>query len=56
MPNTTTQANLWGIDNRLKTPYADAVDLSIGRELPKALSLGAGSFSRLVRATLSSRQ
>jgi hypothetical protein len=33
------QANLWGVDDTLKTPHSYAVDFSIGRELPKRFSL-----------------
>ena len=34
-PAGTGLAIQWGLDNRIKTPYAYTFDLSIGRELPK---------------------
>ena len=36
-PNS--QANLWGVDDTLKTPHSYAVDFSIARELPNHFSL-----------------
>lgn len=55
MPSTTAQANLWGIDNTLKTPHAYAVDFSIGRELPKRLSLQVSYVGRFGRDLLTQR-
>jgi hypothetical protein len=34
-----SQANLWAVDDTLKTPHSYAVDFSIGRELPNRFSL-----------------
>jgi hypothetical protein len=36
----------WGLDDRLKTPYADVVSLSIQRELPKNLVFEASYIGR----------
>jgi hypothetical protein len=54
-PPTTAQANLWGIDNTLKTPHAYAVDFSIGRELPKRFSLQLSYVGRFGRDLLTQR-
>ena len=39
VPTLNAQANLWGVDDTLKTPHSYSVDFSIGRELPKRFSL-----------------
>jgi Carboxypeptidase regulatory-like domain len=54
-PPVTAQANLWGIDNTLKTPHAYAVDFSIGRELPKRFSLQLSYVGRFGRDLLTQR-
>jgi hypothetical protein len=55
LPPVLAQANLWGIDNTLKTPHAYAVDLSIGRELPKRFSLQMSYVGRFGRDLLTQR-
>jgi hypothetical protein len=55
IPPTTAQANLWGIDNTLKTPHAYAVDFSVGRELPKRFSLQLSYVGRFGRDLLTQR-
>ena len=45
----TGMAITWGVDNRIKTPYAVTADFSIQRELPHGFSLEAnyiGTFGR----------
>jgi len=49
------QAITWGIDQSLKTPYAYAFDFSIGRELPKKMSLQLAYVGRLGRNLLTQR-
>ena len=41
-----SQANLWAVDDTLKTPHSYAVDLSIGRELPNHFSLQVSYVGR----------
>jgi len=53
--SSTGQANLWGIDNTMKTPHAYTVDLSIGRELPKRFSLQLSYVGRFGRRLLTQR-
>ncbi len=55
VPGLASQANLWGIDNTLKTPHAYAVDVSIGRELPKRFSLQLSYVGRFGRDLLTQR-
>jgi hypothetical protein len=55
IPPSTAQANLWGVDNTLKTPHAYAVDFSIGRELPKRFSLQLSYVGRFGRDLLTQR-
>jgi len=43
-PNS--EANLWAVDDTLKTPHSYAVDLSIGRELPNHFSLQVSYVGR----------
>jgi hypothetical protein len=60
-PNTTfpytypegTEQISWGIDNKLKTPYTEAFDLSVQRELPGGLTLETAYVGRLGRHLLS---
>jgi len=54
-PGINSQANLWGVDNTLKTPHAYAVDFSIGRELPKRFSLQLSYVGRFGRDLLTQR-
>jgi hypothetical protein len=49
------EAITWGIDQSLKTPYAYAMDFSIGRELPKGFSLQLSYVGRLGRRLLTQR-
>jgi hypothetical protein len=44
----------WGADNRLKTPYAEAMDLSIQREVRGGLTLEVAYVGRLGRHLLQS--
>ena len=55
VPSFSAQANLWGIDDTLKTPHAYAVDFSIGRELPKRFSLQLSYVGRFGRDLLTQR-
>jgi Carboxypeptidase regulatory-like domain len=54
-PPSGIQAITWGIDQSLKTPYAYAFDFSIGRELPKKMSLQLAYVGRLGRNLLTQR-
>jgi hypothetical protein len=54
-PGTGAQANLWANDDTLKTPHAYAVDLSIGRELPKRFSLQLSYVGRFGHRLLTQR-
>lgn len=54
-PPATGQAITWGIDQSIKTPYAYAFDLALGRELPKGLSLQVSYVNRLGRNLLTQR-
>ncbi len=49
------QAITWGIDQSIKTPYAYAIDFSIGRELPNRFSLQLSYAGRLGRNLLTQR-
>ena len=49
------QAITWGIDQSLKTPYAYAVDFSVGRELPHGFSLQIAYVGRFGRNLLTQR-
>jgi hypothetical protein len=49
------QAITWGIDQSLKTPYAYAVDFSIGRELSHGYSLQVAYVGRFGRNLLTQR-
>src|ERR1700674_1374338 len=40
------QANLWAVDDTLKTPHSYSVDFSIGRELPNRFSLQLSYIGR----------
>jgi Carboxypeptidase regulatory-like domain len=55
LPGTTAQANLWGLDNTLKTPHAYTVDFSVGRELPHRFSLQVSYVGRFGRNLLTQR-
>jgi hypothetical protein len=54
-PPATGQAITWGVDQSIKTPYAWAFDFSVGRELPKGLSLQVSYVNRLGRNLLTQR-
>jgi len=54
-PPIAAQANLWGIDDTLKTPHAYAADFSIGRELPGRFSLQFSYVGRFGRDLLTQR-
>ena len=49
------QAIVWGVDDTIKTPYAYAIDFSIGRELPKNFSLQLSYVGRLSHNLLTQR-
>jgi hypothetical protein len=49
------QAITWGIDQSMKSPYAYAVDFSVGRELPNRFSLQVSYVGRLGRNLLTQR-
>jgi hypothetical protein len=51
-PEGTEQIS-WGIDNRLKTPYTEAFDLSVQHQFPAGLTLEAAYVGRLGRHLLS---
>jgi len=55
VPSTVGQANLWGVDNTMKTPHAYAVDFSVGRQLPGRLSLQISYIGRFGRDLLTQR-
>jgi hypothetical protein len=55
VPGVTSQANLWGNDDTLKTPHAYAVDFSVGRELPKRFSLQVSYVGRFGHRLLTQR-
>jgi hypothetical protein len=55
VPGSTAQANLWANDDTLKTPHAYAVDLSVGRELPKRFSLQVSYVGRFGHRLLTQR-
>jgi hypothetical protein len=44
----------WGLDSRMKTPYSEAFDLSVQRELPGGFTLEAAYVGRLGRHLLQS--
>jgi hypothetical protein len=54
-PPLAAEANLWGNDDTLKTPHAYTVDFSIGRELPKRLSIQVSYVGRFGRNLLTQR-
>lgn len=43
----------WGLDNRIKTPYSYALDFSIGRALPKNMSIDVSYVGRMSHRLLS---
>jgi hypothetical protein len=55
IPATNAQANLWGTDDRLKTPHAYTVDFSVGRELPGRFSVQLSYVGRFGRNLLTQR-
>jgi hypothetical protein len=54
-PSPSGQAITWGVDQSMKTPYAWAFDFSVGRELPKKMSLQIAYVGRLGRNLLTQR-
>jgi hypothetical protein len=50
--NSTGFAITWGIDNRLKTPYSEAADFSVQRELPGGFTFEAAYLGRFGRRLL----
>jgi hypothetical protein len=44
----------WGLDSNLKTPYSEAFDLSVQRELPKGFTIETAYVGRLGRHLLQS--
>ena len=48
-PSSTGNAFGWGIDNRVKTPYSYAMNLSVQRELPKGFILETSYVGRMGR-------
>jgi hypothetical protein len=52
-PAGTGLAIQWGLDNRIKTPYAYTVDFSLGRELPGNMSLEVSYVGRMAHRLLS---
>lgn len=54
-PPAFGQAITWGIDQSVKTPYSYTFDFSIGRELPRKLSLQLSYVGRLGRHLLTQR-
>jgi hypothetical protein len=55
IPSVSAQANLWGVDNTLKSPHAYTIDFSIGRELPQRFSLQLSYVGRFGRDLLTQR-
>lgn len=51
-PNGAGFAITWGIDNRLRTPYSEAADFSVQRELKGGLTLEAAYIGRFGRRLL----
>lgn len=52
-PAGTGLAIQWGLDNRIKTPYSYTLDFSIGRQLPKNLTLEISYVGRMAHRLLS---
>jgi Carboxypeptidase regulatory-like domain len=56
-PYTAPEGNFaitWGLDSKLKTPYSEALDFSVQRELPAGFTLEASYVGRLGRHLLQS--
>ena len=56
-PFTPEEGNFaitWGLDNKLKTPYSEAFDLSVQREIPGGFTLETAYVGRLGRHLLQS--
>ena len=51
-PAGTGLAIQWGLDDRIKTPYAYTIDFSIGRELPGNMSLEVSYVGRMAHRLL----
>ena len=54
-PPDGNQAISWGVDPSVKTPFAYALDFSVGRELPKGLSLELAYVGRMGRNLMTQR-
>ncbi|HXH67778.1 MAG TPA: hypothetical protein VNI81_11300, partial [Candidatus Limnocylindrales bacterium] len=54
-PPAFGEAITWGIDQSLKTPYAYAIDFSVGRELPHGYTLQVAYVGRIGRNLLTQR-
>jgi hypothetical protein len=46
-PAFTSLAIQWGLDDKIRTPYAYTIDFSIGRELPRNMSLQVSYVGRM---------
>ena len=53
-PDVTNFAITWGLDSKLKTPYSEALDFSVQRELPGGFTLETSYVGRLGRHLLQS--
>jgi hypothetical protein len=51
-PGGTGLAIYWGLDNSIKTPYAYMLDFSVGRELPKNMSIEVSYVGHLAHRLL----
>ena len=51
-PNGAGFAITWGIDDHLRTPYSEAIDFSVQRELPGGFTLETAYLGRLGRRLL----
>jgi hypothetical protein len=51
-PGGTGLAIYWGLDDTIKTPYSYSLDFSIGRELPKNMSIEVSYVGHLSRRLL----
>jgi len=52
-PAFTSLAIQWGLDQNIRTPYAYTMDFSIGRELPRNMSLQVSYVGRMAHRLLS---
>jgi hypothetical protein len=54
-PTLNAQANLWAVDDTLKTPHSYTVDFSVGRELPHRFALQLSYIGRFGGRLLTQR-